>query len=46
MAHHDHDTTAKDGLVTLVLSLALWAALLGLFLGVAHLLAKSMFASH
>jgi hypothetical protein len=49
LAHHEHDrssSTAKDGLVNLVLTLALWAALLGLFLGVPHLLARSMFGSH
>jgi hypothetical protein len=53
LAHHEHDqgngtssSTAKDGLVNLVLTLALWAALLALFLGVPHLLARSMFGGH
>ena len=41
---HDDETTAKDGLVTLLLSLALWGGLMALFLGVGHLLAASMFA--
>lgn len=47
VAHHEHDpSSAKDGLVNLVLTLALWASLLALFLGVPHLLAVSVFGSH
>jgi hypothetical protein len=47
LAHHDHDqTSAKDGLVNLVLTLALWGALMAIFLGVPHLMARSVFASH
>ena len=45
-SHHVTDSSAREGLVTFVLSLALWAGLLGLFLGVGHLLANYMAAGH
>lgn len=40
------DSNAREGLVTLLLSLALWGGLMGLFLGVGHLLANQMAAGH
>lgn len=46
MSHHPEDTTARDGLITFVLSLALWGSLMAVFLGVGHLLAVSVMASH
>lgn len=39
-------TTAKDGIITLVLTLALWGGLLGLTLTFGHLLANHMAAGH
>lgn len=46
MSDREHQTSAKDGWVTLAFSLALWLLLLALFLGVGHLLASSMAAPH
>lgn len=48
MSDHDHreHTTAKDGIITLVLSLALWGGLLGLSLTFGHLLANHLAAGH
>lgn len=39
-------TSARDGAVTLVLSLLLWLGLLGVFLRVGHVLATSMAQAH
>ncbi len=48
MSQHDHDdhSSAREGLVNMVLSVALWLGLLGLFLGVGHLLANAMASGH
>jgi hypothetical protein len=46
MSDRDHQTSARDGWITLAFSLALWLLLLALFLGVGHLLAASMAAGH
>jgi hypothetical protein len=46
MSDRDHETSAKDGWITLAFSLALWLLLLALFLGVGHLLAASMAEGH
>ena len=47
MSHPSSDeSTAREGLVTLVLSLALWGSVMAVFLGVGHLLALSIVASH
>jgi hypothetical protein len=46
MSDRDPQTSARDGWITLVASLALWLTLLALFLGVGHLLATSMAQGH
>ena len=46
MSGHESETNAKDGLIILALSLALWVGLLAIFLGVGHLLAVSIMAGH
>lgn len=48
MSEHDRKehTTAKDGIITLVLSLALWGGLLGLTLTFGHLIANHLSAGH
>ena len=42
--HEEHQTTARDGMINLVLTLLLWLALLGVFLGFGHWLAMSRHA--
>jgi len=46
MSEREPQTSARDGWITLVFSLALWLSLLALFLGVGHKLALSMVAGH
>ncbi len=47
MAHgpEEHQTTARDGMVNLLLTLVLWLGLLGIFLGFGHWLAMSRHAA-
>ena len=44
--NHEDETNAKQGLINLALSLALWGGMLALFLGVGHLLGVSMSQGH
>ncbi len=46
MSSHEPETKAKDGLIILALSLALWIGMLAIFLGVGHLLAVNIMAGH
>lgn len=43
---HGYETDSRWGGLTFLYSLLLWAALLGVFLGVGHLLARNMMAAH
>lgn len=43
---HGYQTDSRWGGLTFVYSLLLWAALLGVFLGVGHVLARNMMAAH
>jgi len=47
MAHgpEEHQTTARDGMINLALTLCLWLLLLGVFLGFGHWLAMSRHAA-
>ena len=46
MSEKHEEGSAKEGLITFALSMALWLGMLAIFLGVGHLLAVSMVAGH